>query len=90
MGKDIEKTALRIINNNLCQILGSDAHNDKNRNFLLKDAYKIVENIMGNGAINLVTNNPRSVLEGTEIEIGDKLNMPNKKSSIWNNFKFKK
>ena len=90
MGKDIEKTALRIINNNLCQILGSDAHNDKNRNFLLKDAYEIAENIMGHSAINLVTNNPRSVLEGTEIEIHNKLNMPNKKSSIWSNFKFKK
>ena len=90
MGKDIEKTALKIINNNQCQILGSDAHNNKNRNFLLKDAYNFIEKIIGKSAIKLVLNNPKAVLEGTEITDNSNFNIPNKKLSLLNWFKIKK
>ena len=69
MGKDIKKVASKIINNNYCQILGSDAHNDKNRNFLLKDAYNVVEKMIGNNAKKLVYDNPRSILEGTSVDL---------------------
>ena len=78
MGKEIEKTALKIINNNSCQILGSDAHNDKNRNFLLREAYDLTEKIMGEvAAQKLVLDNPRSVLEGVGIVLDTKLNNNN-------------
>jgi protein-tyrosine phosphatase len=90
MGKDIEKTALKIINNNQCQILGSDAHNNMNRNFLLKDAYNFIEKIIGKSAIKLVLDNPKAVLEGTEITANNNLNIPNKKLSLLNWFKIKK
>jgi Capsular polysaccharide biosynthesis protein len=36
-----------IIKQNWCQILGSDAHNNKNRNFLLKESLKVVESFIG-------------------------------------------
>lgn len=83
MGKVIEQTALKIINNNFCQILGSDAHNDKNRNFMLKEAFDIVEGIIGQSARKLVYDNPNSVLKGKDIDLDIIKNEGNEKSLFW-------
>ena len=47
LGTSSEKAALEIIRQGCCHILGSDAHDDHKRNFLLADALKIVTQIIG-------------------------------------------
>ena len=54
---------------NWCQILGSDAHDNKRRNFLLKDAYELTKNMIGDYAKPLVYDNPMAVINGKSIII---------------------
>ena len=58
-----------IIMRNWCQILGSDAHDNKRRNFLLKDAYEFTKNMIGEDAKPLVYDNPMAVINGKSIII---------------------
>jgi len=69
LGKSAQQTAEKIIKNNWCQILGSDAHNDRNRDFCLKDSYEIVQGWVGNDARTVVYDHPRAVLAGQPITV---------------------
>ena len=69
LGKSAQQTAEKIIKNKWCQILGSDAHNDRKRNFCLLEAYEIVQDWVGNDARAMVFDHPRAVLEGQFISI---------------------
>ena len=70
LGKKSKVAAEKIINNQWCQILGSDAHDNMKRNFCLKEAYEIVRKMVGeNYAKPLVYNNPRLVIEGKSIDV---------------------
>ena len=68
-GKSSYLAAEATIKNNWCQILGSDAHNNKGRNFILKDSYSVVKTWIGDAAKKLVYDNPKSVLNGDQIDI---------------------
>ena len=46
-GKSAYDAAKMIIIKGYCQILGSDAHDNKKRNFVLLDAYQKVKNWIG-------------------------------------------
>ena len=68
MGKKAKEASLSIIKENCCHILASDAHNDTNRNFCIKDAYNIVKNIIGQGdADKLVFEHPSSIIRGEDL-----------------------
>ena len=70
LGKKSKIAAEKIINNQWCQILGSDAHDNMKRNFCLKEAYEIVQKMVGENYANpLVYNNPRLVIEGKSIDV---------------------
>lgn len=84
MGKKAYDTSIEILKNSWCQILGSDAHNDKNRNFMLKDAYLVAEKIIGTEAILLVQDNPKKILEGSPIHFEIRESSTKKKSYFWN------
>ena len=86
LGKSAQKTAERIIKNNWCQILGSDAHNDRKRNFCLKDAYEIVQGWVGEQAKTMVYNNPLAVIEGKPIII-DNETIPQEIPTLWSRLK---
>ena len=68
LGASSEKTALEILRQNCCHIIGSDAHDDNRRNFLLADALEIAKEILGENAIDLVTKNPEKILKGVLLE----------------------
>ena len=68
-GERCNKTALQIVSNKMCHILGSDAHNDIKRNFCLKDALKICISLVGEEAHDYVSKNPRSIINGEKINI---------------------
>ena len=91
-GKSAYNAANMIIKKGYCQILGSDAHDNKKRGFVLLDAYQKVKNWIGKNADCLVKNNPEKILNGEQYvfhEIDDNNN--NKiKPSYWNKFLFKK
>ena len=58
-----------IVENKLCQIIGSDAHNIKSRNFLLLDAYNACYKIVGDEAYNWVYYNPLKIIKGEKIDL---------------------
>lgn len=84
LGKQSAICAERIIKNGWCQILGSDSHDDKKRNFCLKESLDIVKYWIGNNAYELVNDNPRSVLNGKNIKI-DIEPEPQKVYNLWTN-----
>ena len=68
MGKRAKEASLSIIKENACHILASDAHNDTNRNFCIKDAYNIVSKIIGQKESNkLVLEYPSSIIRGEDL-----------------------
>ncbi|MFL3009195.1 MAG: tyrosine-protein phosphatase [Candidatus Neomarinimicrobiota bacterium] len=68
-GMNAKRTSEIIIKNQWCQIIGSDAHDDKKRNFCLYDSLKYVRGLIGDCANKLVYENPKSVIEGRSIDI---------------------
>jgi protein-tyrosine phosphatase len=69
MGKKAKLSSDIIIKNNWCQIIGSDAHDNKSRNLCIKDSFQYINSIIGDEAIKLVNDHPRSVILGDEIDI---------------------
>tara|TARA_S200000501_G_scaffold378888_1_gene444624 strand:+ start:53288 stop:54082 length:795 start_codon:yes stop_codon:yes gene_type:complete len=70
LGKKSKIAAEKIINNNWCQILGSDAHDNHRRNFCLREGYELVQEMIGvKYAEPLVNKNPRLVIEGKSIYV---------------------
>ena len=83
MGKSAYKISIEILKNSWCQVLGSDAHNDRNRNFMLKDAYLVAERIIGKEAILLVQDNPKKIMDGSPIHFEIEEVPVNSKSYFW-------
>ena len=71
-----------IIKNHWCQILCSDAHDNRNRNFNLKDAVGLIENWVGKNAYSLVYDNPKAVLSGEKVKIDPNDNTYSKENNV--------
>ncbi len=69
MGKKAKLASDIIIKNKWCQIIGSDAHDNKSRNFCIKDSIQYIKSIIGDEADKLVNYYPRSVILGDQIDI---------------------
>ena len=67
LGKKAKKTSRLLIEEGCCHILSSDAHNDSNRNFCIKDAYIYAKTIIGEDADLLVFDHPRAVIKGDDL-----------------------
>ncbi len=68
MGEKAKKTSSLIIKEKCCHILASDAHNDSNRNFCIKDAYNHVKSIIGKKNSDLlVYEHPSSIINGEDL-----------------------
>ena len=74
-----------MVYNNLCHLVGSDAHNNKNRNFLLKETLLFIENYIGKEAAVIIQENSRRILNGDKCELNP--NPRIKRASIFNFFK---
>ncbi|MBH49904.1 MAG: hypothetical protein CMG69_04030 [Candidatus Marinimicrobia bacterium] len=68
LGSSSKIAVLELIRQGCCHIMGSDAHDDNHRNFLLAEALEIAKQIMGTKAVNMVTVNPQKILLGEPIE----------------------
>jgi protein-tyrosine phosphatase len=67
-GKEVEKVSHLLIRKNLCHLIGSDAHNDKKRNFCLKKALDKLNDLLDSQSINKILNNSKSILIGNDCE----------------------
>ena len=83
-GKKTLETSHKLLKNNLCHIIGSDAHNDKKRNFCLKDALSKTEKLIGTENMLIIKSNSQKILKGEECLSYFIKNKPNK--SILNKF----
>jgi len=66
-GKDCKKTAETMLQRNMVHLIGSDAHNNKKRDFCLAPAVEIAREIVGDNVDILVNDNPRKVISGRNI-----------------------
>ena len=89
-GKPAYNTAKMIIKKGYCQILGSDAHDNKKRGFVLFDAHQQVKNWIGKNADYLVKNNPKKILNGDQLFVKEIENNIEIQPSYLNKFGWKK
>ncbi|ART78092.1 tyrosine protein phosphatase [Sutcliffiella horikoshii] len=66
-GKKIKKFSLDLIDANLTHLVASDAHNLKNRNFHMTEAYRVIEKECGTEAKFLLMENAELLVEGSMI-----------------------
>ena len=90
LGKSAHKTAVKIVEGQMCHLMGSDAHDNRKRNFCLKEALRHVTKFTDASFCNLLMQNAHKVLKGEYIEedvaeVGEKrINFFDKlKSNLW-------
>ena len=77
-----------IVRNNWCHIIGSDAHNNKKRNFCLKDAINTLERLTDSDHIKkMVNDNPKDIIKGNPIIFDFEYEPVKKKNSFFSIFK---
>lgn len=85
LGKFGNKSKLaseRILKNGWCQIVGSDSHNNRNRNFCLKDSFVLVTNWVGKDGEKMFNENPKKIIDGSQIHVDFEYNFKRKNSLI--------
>ena len=76
-GVNTKKIAINMIEKNLVHIIGSDAHNNKKRNFCLAEAYDYLEKIKSKNYVDALKMNVKKLLNGDQmlnIDFGFKKN----------------
>ena len=86
-GKEAKITSDYIIKNNLCHLIGSDAHNNTKRNFCLLEAYEVLSKLVNVGYVAHLKSNSKRIIRGEKVflfmnEIEEKLHRGNKFSII--------
>lgn len=88
-GENCRLTAKKMILSNMFHIMGSDAHNNRKRNFCLSEALENVYKLIGNDSEILVNDNPQKVIEGKKIEVSELKIEKEKKISLYERVKKK-
>ena len=87
-GEKTKKVTCQMVKNNYIHIIGSDAHNNKRRNFCIKDAYDKLSEIKSKEFVDLLSNNLINILKGKKIN-NIYSNQENDKKKIFTYFKKK-
>ncbi|MGD6831753.1 tyrosine-protein phosphatase [Sutcliffiella halmapala] len=66
-GKKIKKFSLDLIEANLVHFIASDAHNIKNRTFVMKEAYDVIGKEFGHDVMYMLMENAELLIEGQTI-----------------------
>lgn len=74
-GSKCEKISMELLDKGYVQLLGSDAHNNKTRNFCLKPAYDKIESLFGLNYVAELQNNSSLLLEGKCLQIIESANV---------------
>ena len=82
MGKRSKVISERILKNGWCQIVGSDSHDNKNRNFCLREAFDLVTNWVGIESKIMFNDNPKKIIDGTQIHVDFEYDYKDKNSFL--------
>lgn len=82
-GKDIQKTAKIMVENNLVQLVSSDAHGIKRRPFKLKEAYNQIERDFGSEKVSMLQYVAKDLLNGDRVKYFDYINVKKKKFGLF-------
>ena len=66
-GSNCKNVSLDMISNNYVHLIGSDAHNNKKRNFCLLDAYEAIEDLTSLDYVIKLKENSKRILHGEKI-----------------------
>lgn len=69
LGEGLQRASLKMLENNLIHIVGSDAHHAENRPFLLKEAYEIIEAELGASYVECLKYNAEAILHNKEVKV---------------------
>ena len=67
-GLHVKACCEQIVSQGLFHLIGSDAHNNKTRNFCLKDVLKLNNSVINNNRDIIFNTNPTSILKGKNIK----------------------
>tara|TARA_Y100001970_G_scaffold30286_1_gene37579 strand:+ start:3546 stop:4334 length:789 start_codon:yes stop_codon:yes gene_type:complete len=65
-GKKTQAAAIKLLESGLCHLVGSDAHNNKKRNFLMKPALQKIAEIVNQDAVEIIKDNSKRILIGND------------------------
>ena len=65
-GVKTKESAIKLLQNGLCHFIGSDAHNDKRRNFCLEQAFLELGKYINSDSILIIKNNSKKILNGED------------------------
>ena len=82
-GKISKNISLEMIKNGFVHLIGSDAHNNKNRNFCIKEAYDFLRSNGYNEYVDILVNNSMNIFYDKEMKRYNK----KEKKSIFSRFK---
>ena len=82
-GDSCKTTSEELINRKMIHLMGSDSHNNKKRNFCLKEALKIATVLIGKSANILVNENPMKVILGEHIDPFDIVDIHDNKKTFF-------
>ena len=68
-GKEAKITSDYIIENNLCHLIGSDAHNNTKRNFCLLEAYEVLSKLANAEYVTHLKNNSKGIIRGEKVRL---------------------
>src|SRR5699024_6135425 len=69
LGEGLQRASLKMLENNLIHIVGSDAHHAENRPFTLKEAYEIIEEELGASYVKYLKYNAEAILHNKEVKV---------------------
>jgi protein-tyrosine phosphatase len=82
-GKDIQKTAKIMVEHNLVQMVASDAHGVKKRNFYMKEVYEQIAKDFGHEKVNDMQQVAKDLLNGDQISFQDFREVKKKKFGLF-------
>lgn len=78
-GKKIEKLSHQLIEHNLVHFIASDAHNNTNRKFHMKEAHEKLERDFGSVKVQQFDQTTRNLVNGEPVRLSDPLQIKQKK-----------
>src|SRR5699024_12426897 len=69
LGEGIQQASLKMIENHLIHFVGSDAHHAKNRPFVLREAYEVIEAALGASYVEYLKYNAEAILQNKEVKV---------------------
>lgn len=69
LGDGLQEKSLKLIESNLVHIVGSDAHDAGLRPFMLKEAYEVIEEKLGEAYVDRLKYNAEAILNNKEVKV---------------------